>query len=268
MNYKTATFSLAIILSLIAFFSKSQTSKKSPQHSLTITYKGNMGVHISGAKTSVLIDGLHEYYGPEYLPTPETEIRKMAEQQKPFADLTMALFTHYHKDHYSSTLAKRFLRTAARKRVAGPPQVTDSLAGTQTLNAWNKNALLFTDTSAGLVIYAFNIPHTGRQRHSIVQNVAYLIKSGKSSILHIGDADMDASAFIRLKLGRIDCMIAPVWFLMDKEGIRIITEIIKPAKLVATHISPNAKQPLDKYILPGISTYFFTEINQMVNMPG
>ena len=47
-------------------------------------------------------------------------------------------------------------------------------------------------------------------------------------------------------------MIVPVWFLMDKEGIQIIRKIVKPLRVIATHISPNEKQALDKYKIPGI----------------
>jgi hypothetical protein len=61
-------------------------------------------------------------------------------------------------------------------------------------------------------------------------------------------------------------MIVPVWFLMNKEGIRIIKETIKPRTVIATHISPDEKQTMDKYKLPGIETFFFTTINQAVKI--
>lgn len=267
MSHRIAGFCLITILIFNPFYGNSQTGNHRSLNQLAISYMGNMGVHISGPGVSVVIDGLHEYYGPEYLNPPDSEIRKIISKQHPFDKLNTVLFTHYHRDHHSSNLAKRFLQVSLKNRVAGPPQVTDSLPPIQTLNAWNKNEILFRDSSAGLFIYAFNIPHTWQQRHSKVQNVAYLVRSRNYNILHTGDADTDINAFSRLRLSKTDIMIVPIWFLMDKEGIRIIQEIIKPGKLVVTHISPNEKHSLDKYRLSGIETYFFTEINQLLMVP-
>ncbi len=225
-----------------------------------------MGVLISSGKTSVLIDGLHEYYGRSYLNTPETEVRKILHRNDPYANLHLALFTHFHKDHYSEKLTKDFLQSSAKNRVVGSPQVISSLPASNTINAWNKDGVLLADTASGVVVHGFNIPHTGQERHSTVQNVAYLIKMNSATTFHVGDADTDIAAFSRLKPGKVDIMIAPVWFLMNKEGIRIIKETIKPRIVVATHISPHENQAMDKYRLPGIKTVFFTTINQAVEM--
>lgn len=276
MNFLTKLshriFSFSLISVLILAPRLQNNNKQNPYgkvHGLTITYIGNMGILISNPKASILIDGLHEYYGPEYLNPSNTELNKILQQQPPYTGLATILFTHFHRDHYSAKLAKSFLQSAAKNRVAGSPQVIDSLpARAQTINAWNKNGILLTDTVSDLIVYGFNVPHTWQQRHSKVQNVAYLIQVNNSTILHIGDADTDTAAFRRLNIGRIDVMIVPVWFLTDKEGIRIIKEIIKPAKVIATHISPNEKQSLHKYRLVGIETYFFTVINQIVRLPG
>ena len=235
---------------------------------LTITYTGNMGIFVSSSEASILIDGLHEYYGPGYLNPPGSEISKILHQGTPYTGLANVLFTHYHRDHYSAHLSKGFLQSSEKNRVIGAPQVIDSLPVSQTVNAWNKNALLFTDTAQRLSVFGFDIPHTWPQRHSKVQNVAYLIDLDQLTILHIGDADTDTSAFSRLKLGRVDAMIVPIWFLMNKEGIRIIREIIKPGRVIATHISPVDSRGIEKYRLPGIETHFFTVMKQAVIISG
>jgi L-ascorbate metabolism protein UlaG (beta-lactamase superfamily) len=259
-----AALLLIPFLLLVPFWSNPQTQKSKDE--ITISYKGNMGIHISNSRISVLIDGLHEYYGPEYLYPPASEINKMINRQDAYNNLTLALFTHYHKDHYSAKLVRAFLQSSLQNRVVGSTQVADSLTTQQTIIAWNKNQKIFTDTSSDLSIYAFNIPHTWPERHSKVQNIAYIIKTGGSSILHIGDAAADASAFNAVKKEKIDVMIVPIWFLMDDEGIKIIREIIKPAKVIATHISPNEKKGWDRYKLPGTDTHFFTRLNQLVQL--
>lgn len=236
--------------------------------SLNISYVGNMGVLVNSQNGSILIDGIHEFYGPEYLNTPAQELNKILQRQSPYDKLTTLLFTHYHKDHYSSNLANSFLKLSQQNRVAGSPQVIDSLAADQTVDGWNKNGMLFKDAMSGLAVYAFNIPHTGQQRHSKVQNIAYLVKSDKLNILHIGDADIDPAAFERIKLGKVDILIAPIWFLTNQKGIQLIQEIIRPGKVIATHISPQEKQSLEKYKLAGTETYFFTRIGEIITLHG
>src|SRR5215204_756058 len=228
---------------------------------ITISYKGNMGILINSTNTSILVDGLHEYYGPAYLNPPAVEVNKILQKQAPYTNLNLALFTHYHRDHYSAKLTRDFLRSSSRRFVAGSPQVIDSLAAAQVINAWNRNGLLFKDSASELSIYSFDVPHTGRQRHSKVQNIAYLVKFGKSRLLHIGDASIDLSLFKKLQVGMVDVMVVPVWFLMDEEGKEII-EHIKPHSVIATHISPGQQNDVRKYKLSSIRTYFFTVINQ------
>ena len=236
------------------------------QDSIIVSYKGNMGVLVTCPKVSVLIDGLHEYYAPAYLNPPAEEVSKMISGQDGYNQLQFAIFTHFHRDHYSAKLAKDFLRSSAKNRVAGSPQVTDSLPAAQVMRAWNKNTLLFDHSTSNLSIYAFDIPHTGPQRHSKVQNIAYVVRSGELNLLHIGDADTDPSAFRKLSLGKVDVLVVPIWFLMNKEGREIIQDIIKPHTVIATHISPGQQNAARQYQLAGTPIHFFTVINQAVTI--
>ena len=131
---------------------------------------------------------------------------------------------------------------------------------------WNRDGVLVTDSAKGLILSAFNIPHTGRQRHADVQNIGYYLKMGNTTFLHVGDADTDLLAFTNLKLEKVDAAIVPIWFLMNQNGTRIIKEIIKPRVVIATHISPGETNSMQKYRLPGIETFFFTTINQAVKL--
>ena len=232
--------------------------------SVTISYKGNMGVFISSGKLDVLIDGLHDFYRPDYLNTPVAELQKIFQRSGAYIKLGIALFTHFHRDHFSASLTKSFLEASPAHKAGGAPQVVDSLPINQTINAWNRDSIIFSDNSADLKIKSFNIPHTGQQRHSQVQNVAYLLEISGKYILHIGDAETDAAAFEKLKRRKIDVMVVPLWFLMG-EGRQIIADI-RPRTVIATHISPRETQSLAEYAIPGVKTYFFTTINQAVKI--
>ena len=95
----------------------------SQSREIVLSYKGNMGVLISFPTRSVLIDGLHEFYRPAYLPTPPAELQKIVSRKDPYANLKLALFTHYHKDHYNAMLASKFLDISKENVVIGSNQV-------------------------------------------------------------------------------------------------------------------------------------------------
>lgn len=259
---------LAIFVSLVTALSFTIAGKNGHPHvgDLIISYKGNMGVLVSAKNQSVLIDGLHEFYREAYLPPPATETEKIFSRKTPYSNLGIALFTHFHKDHYSTSLSKQFLSVDKNNLVIGPSQVVDSLTAGRTINAWNKNGQIFRDTANELHIEAYNIAHTWPERHSSVQNIAYLLKTGQTTLLHIGDADIAPGNFSRFASESITVLIVPVWFLTDKKGIDIITGIIKPKVVIATHISPQETRSLDQYKIPGITTYFFRTINEEVGV--
>ena len=65
-----------------------------------------MGVLLQDGNHSVLIDGLHEYYGPAYLPPSEELVNDLSTPGGVFEVPQVVLFTHYHGDHFSANLVK------------------------------------------------------------------------------------------------------------------------------------------------------------------
>ena len=227
---------------------------------VSITYTGNMGVLISDEKTAVWIDGLHEYYGPEYLNPPDSLIEKAYTKRPPFNNLQWLLFTHYHRDHFSKKLVNHFLQKKSRYKVIGAPQVVDSLLASDAVNAWDKNTEVFYDNLSSLRIKAFNIPHTWPQRHAKVQNIAYLVELNGFRILHTGDADTDMDAFTHAGIGLIDAAIVPEWFINNKSGKQII-ENLGAKKVIVAHIPPNEKSS-DNSTIKNAGVVFFENIGQ------
>lgn len=255
-----------LLVSFVVLLTSYQSQTRKTAADIILSYKGNMGVLISSSNQAVLIDGLHEYYRPDYLPSQKEELAKLFSRKEPYTNVKMVLFSHYHRDHYSALLSKRFLQTAKENLVVGAPQVVDSLPGGQTINAWNKNRIIYNLQSNDLSVQAFDVRHTYQERHAKVQNIAYLVSIGEKKILHIGDADTDAAGFKPFEAASIDVLIAPLWFLTGEKGIYIITKMIKPKVVIATHISPNESRSFDEYKIPGVQTYFFRTINQAVQV--
>jgi L-ascorbate metabolism protein UlaG (beta-lactamase superfamily) len=226
-----------------------------------ITYTGNMGVLISTDKTAVCIDGLHEYYGPPYLNPPDSILEKAFAKKSIFSRLQWLLFTHYHRDHFSGKLVKRFLQLSVDHKVIGAPQVIDSFSAAQTIIAWNKNGEILNDTLSFLRVKAFNIPHTWPQRHAKVQNIAFLVELNGTCILHVGDADTDVDAFNRSKPGKVDIVIVPAWFTDNEKGKKII-ENLNAKKIIVTHIAPGEKS-CNSFTIKNTETVFFETIGQV-----
>lgn len=228
--------------------------------SVSVIYTGNMGVLISNNKTSVWIDGLHQYYGPEYLDTPDSLIQKAFARKDIFNQLQWLLFTHYHRDHFSTQLVKSFLQLADAIKVTGAPQVVDSFPLSNVINAWNRNNEILQDSASSLAIKAFDIPHTWPQRHAKVQNIAYLVEINGIRILHVGDADTDPDAFTRSKIGPVDVMIVPAWFPANEKG-RSILQQSGAKKIIVTHIAPGENLKND-FAIGNAEVILFTTINQ------
>ena len=230
---------------------------------VSITYTGNMGVLISSEKTAVWIDGLHEYYGPEYLNPPDSVLEKAFSKTRPFDKLKWILFTHYHRDHFSKKLVNRFLKLGPGHKVIGAPQVVDSFSTKDAINAWNKNGEVTHDDEVTLRIKAFNIPHIWPQRHNKVQNIAYLVEINGIRILHVGDADTDADAFDRIGISSVDVAIVPQWF--DSEKGQLIIKKLNPKKVIITHIAP-VERTGGNNTLKKQETIFFERIGQSITL--
>ena len=92
---------------------------------------------------------------------------------------------------------------------------------------------------AGVDFEILGVGH-GSERFRSVQNLGHIIKLGGKKLLHVGDADITVEVLERFKLNEegIDIAILPFWFLVEKDGPRIVREYIKPKHIIAVHISP------------------------------
>lgn len=258
------SWSVVIILSAILLAGNSdQVFPDNRKEEISLTYTGNMGVLIRSENMALWIDGIHEYYGPAYLQTPEDVLKKAFAGEDDFRNLNFVLFTHYHKDHFSKTLTTQLLRKKKDIRVIGAPQVTDSFDVSEIIPARGRDGEIFSDKSSALRIKAFDIPHSWAQRHSQVHNQAYHIELDGIRILHLSDAEADAEALKKLFQQKTDVLIVPVWFLTGNRGKDIISETgIK--KVIVTHIDPRSVTM--KVALPGVETVYFTEPGDVVRI--
>lgn len=206
------------------------------QKQFEIRYLGNMGIAIVHNDSAIIIDGLHDFYENDYLPTDTSAIASMIRKERPFSKILAIAVTHRHSDHFDENV------------VASVAKVHPSallISGSQTRALLNtdmqKRFSLVAETAvfnigANLSIRAKRIPHTYPQRHSAVENYRIEITWNGFRLVHLGDADTKNEVVVALT-ARPDVLIVPSWYFED-DGINLIGQV-NPVRVIATHIAPN-----------------------------
>ena len=206
------------------------------QKQFEIRYLGNMGVAILHNDSAILIDGLHDLYENDYLPTDTSAIGAMIRKQRPFSKIAVIAVTHRHSDHFDENVVAS---------VAKVHPTALLISGSQTkalLHAeMQKRFSLVTETATfnigtNLSIIARRIPHTYPQRHSAVENYRIEIAWNGFRLVHLGDADTKNEA-VAVLASKPDVLIVPGWY-FENDGIGLI-EAVNPVRVIATHIAPN-----------------------------
>ena len=244
---------------------------------LKVAYIGNMGVLIEHNEKTVLFDGFHKEYKPDYIFPDQTMVTDLTDgTYTDFSSVEIALFSHKHADHFDALYAQRFLKENPNGIVVGPNQIKkeiQKLKGKGTVQFSNSVKAVPYDGKphvlehAGIQVNGIQCDHVNPSRHGSVQNMAYLVTMDGFKMLHMGDTSWDLVdrpfKSLQLKSQEIDIAILPYWMLLSKEAEKLITELINPTKLIATHIPPNFKETDKKEL---VNTYrdvvLFTELNQ------
>jgi len=240
------------------------------QKSITITYTGNMGILIEASDTSILIDGLHEKYGDDYLFPPRTLVNQLITTNKgSYTPPSVLLFSHKHGDHYSSKLANEFIKNNPSGIVIGSKQISEEINDKEktvliTTNDYSKQDFFYKDVK----IRAFKIDHAGA-RHKAIENVGYIITVGKKNFLHVGDTswNLEHKMFDTLKMKdeKIDVAFLPYWMLLEKDAKKLIKQYFKNSQIIATHISPRIpKKDLEALKTKYPKVYFLTHLEEQL----
>ena len=216
------------------------------QSQISITYIGNMGVLISDNTQSVLIDGLHEKYGDDYLFPPENLVDKITNGNNGYATPLLLLYTHMHGDHFNGKLTDKFTTKHPQTIIMGAKQVINTLKlskNTKSIHTLNYNKQLFS--FPGFSVKAFKMDHAGN-RHKNVENVAYIVNIGDEAILHVGDSTWhegkDLWELAKIKEENISTAILPYWMLLHDEAEKFTSQFLSGARIIATHISPRIQE--------------------------
>lgn len=220
---------------LLLFIGISSSNFLHAQQQFEIRYLGNMGIAVSHNDSTILIDGLHDFYESDYLPTETDAIKAMVQKQSPYKNIIAIAVTHRHSDHFDSTLITNVATIHTSAVLIGGEQTRSLLSSTLQRKFTTVTNSITIRINGSLIINLWRIPHTYPARHASVENYRVEIIWNGFRVVHLGDADVKNDAIGSLK-DNPDVMVVPNWFLSN-EGLKLL-EKIRPVKLLVTHISP------------------------------
>lgn len=220
------------------------------------TYIANSGVLIQSGSVKILIDAFFDDGKGRFLTPTSAQLDAMVAERPPYNNLSLALATHAHPDHFSPTQIGKLLFTNKELNCLATPQVVDSIeAVMDNFESIHDRTLTFpisrawkSYTQEGLSVKAAYARHAGKSNAG-VQDLIFLVEVNGKKILHLGDADMDTDRFDELKLDfeEIDIAFVPFWYMTSFYGGEFVRQHIAAKKVVAVHIPDNYNQEsLDK----------------------
>ncbi|MEP2026546.1 MAG: MBL fold metallo-hydrolase [Reichenbachiella sp.] len=220
------------------------------------TYIANSGVLIQSGSINILIDAFFTDGKGRFLTPESSQLDAMVAGRPPYNNLSLALATHAHPDHFSPQQIGKLLFTNKKLNCLATPQVVDSIeAVMDDFESIHDRTLTFplsrswkTYTQEGLTVQAAYARHAGKSNAKI-QDLIFIIEINGKKILHLGDADMDTDRFEELKLDfeEIDIAFVPFWYMTNFYGGEFVRQHIAAKKVVAVHIPDNYNQEsLDK----------------------
>lgn len=234
-----------VIVLIISVTLGAQVSAQTATNELTVlqvTFLINEGFLVQGADKSVIFDAFvrDEYYG--YGSLPEETYQKMIGGQEPFADVTLALTSHVHLDHFQVEPAVRFLQTHAECLLISGEEVvlairaadSETPVANQAQILWPEPDKIQTIEHDGIRVEGFRLRHSGA-RNNEVQNLGLIVHLGEVSILHVGDADASDDNFASYDLPskQIDIAVLPVWMFAKRD---LVDGRIGAKHYIAAHI--------------------------------
>jgi hypothetical protein len=101
----------------------------------------------------------------------------------------------------------------------------------------------------GVRVTAFRLSH-GTRKKARIQNFGHLIEIGGMTVLHIGDAAMQADDFERAGLGqnKPDVALIPFLFFQPGPGAAIIDRYLDAPQKIAVHIPPGEMDEVKSYM--------------------
>lgn len=212
---------------------------------IRIILLGNEGILIEYKNTKLLVDALHDKNSAGFSSVPSSILEDLLLDHKPFDNINYVLFTHYHSDHFSSDLLKKYLLNRSLDGLFIPQKESENYTSLSAMTSWLNipthylNIPLYEKQSfilgKNIKLTCFNSVHAGDQ-FAHIENYCYLITLGEKTIFIIGDADYKRDYFGYILMGsRVDTLLVNPLYINNPLGRNVVAKI-NPSQLIIYHI--------------------------------
>ncbi len=216
---------------------------------LALTYVANMGVLVSSGDSKVLIDGLFFYDEPNSrlrVPAPET-LESIMKGEPPFDGVDLVLVTHKDRDHFSDTLAARYLDAHPEPVLLAPADAVEAIRKTAPNWAAIASRVIPLDleiresVKKELAGISLTVIRTTHGTTLWPMNHMYLIDLNGWRVFHEGDASGRPDDYRGLGLESAPVDLAVVqyfWPIHPHLPFRgFLLELLKPDHIALAHIN-------------------------------
>lgn len=179
----------AVVACLLAF-----SGPADGRNELTVTFIGNMGVHVTDGRVAILTDFPYDAQG-RFMPWSAEHVPAMGRR-------TLCVITHSHRDHFARELAPRFCGQLLGPKDAVEGTGVDTVALSSEVR-WN-----------GVTIRPVATPHANLEHYS------YVIEWHGVRLFFTGDTEDSREL---LAAGALDAAFVSPWLLqaLQKRGVRL-----------------------------------------------
>ena len=220
--------------------------------SLAVRYLGGEGFFIQGTGGALLIDALFDLNLPPGSRMPPSAhdhpdralLDRITQGRSPFNQAILALATHGHADHFTPGAASAFLYARPETRLIAPVEVAILLRAekgfnpTQVLCPADSTVAHAAWSHDGIEVTGWRLVHSGR---STLDHWIYRVQLGDRSLVHLGDANTDSTAWAALggtEPLSVDLALAPFWFFQSEAGIATLKQYIRARDIIVMHLRP------------------------------
>tara|TARA_R110000868_G_scaffold304437_1_gene564966 strand:+ start:18207 stop:19010 length:804 start_codon:yes stop_codon:yes gene_type:complete len=211
-----------------------------------VRYIANAGVQISDGTRDVFIDVLFDDFYEQFEYPDEQILSLIFNNQDPFTNPRIHLFTHIHKDHYNEEYALKEAQNSNSKLIVVPGffSNTDSSVIVSNIFEFESDELFKIDEN--LSIHSYKTTHLNEDFKDIL-NISYLVDIRGKKILHIGDSEVSLENFSSIPDQEVDLVIIP-FFVLNQETIEVLNQKFSNPIIAPIHTSSNTKERVIEFI--------------------
>ena len=225
---------------------------------LTITQLANEGVMISDGESRILIDAMVVEPYSVYGGLPENAASLFHQLSGPFSEIDLVLVSHRHHDHNQPAYACEFMQASQNALLVSSSQVIGLMREKCREFSVNSPRMRQIDPQYGepyvlesesAKVSIFPLSH-GTRSYALIENYGHLIEIGEFKVVHLGDAAMDATDFIRAGLDKVELDVAliPFWYFQPGPGSELVEKFLKAPRQIAVHIPPGEMLEVEEYM--------------------